>query len=396
MTTADTPPLVPLHCLRHAEPGPPRLVALPTGTPAWLVTRHADVRQVLADPRINRSSLYAAGAPPVTVTPNILDDPDSLLNSDGPEHQRIRRTVQRAFTPRAIERWRPWVSGVVDTLVEELVAAGPPVDAVANFTRPLPVAVISRLMDLDGLDLERLAHWSDHALSVTAYSAEEIATAMREFGEFGYQLLTERRKSPGEDLVSSLVQAADQTGGVSEQQLTALVCGLVVAGHETTMTSLGNALVYLLDRDRAAWRRIGADPEAAAAATEQILRRIPLGDRDALPGMLRRAVEDVEVGGVLIPAGAVVAADTTAGNHDPLVYPAEETDLFGPLAGPSLTFGAGPHHCLGAWLARMELELGLHKLARRVPGMRLSAPVDSIEWRQGLLTRSPLSLGLSW
>ncbi|MFJ1703709.1 cytochrome P450 [Kitasatospora sp. NPDC088346] len=393
---APEAPLVPLHCLRHAEPGPPRLAALPTGTPVWLCTRHADVRQVLTDPRIGRAPLYAPDAPPITVTPNILDDPDSMLNSDGPEHQRVRRTVQRAFTPRAIARWRPWVASAVEELIDRLEDAGSPVEIIGSYSRPLPVAVISRLMDLDGLDLDRLGHWSDHALSATAYSAEEIATAMREFGRFGHQLVTARRKEPGDDLVSSLVRAADQTGGVTEEQLTSLVCGLVVAGHETTMTTLGNALVYLLGEDRAAWQRIGADPEAVTLATEQILRTIPLGDADTSPGLLRRTLAEVEIGGVTIPAGAVVAADATAANHDPAVYPAGPADLFAPVGTPSLTFGAGPHHCLGAWLARMELELALHTLARRLPGLRLAEPVEAIRWRQGLLTRSPLALEVAW
>ncbi|MER8184579.1 cytochrome P450 [Kitasatospora sp. NPDC094015] len=393
---APDAPLVPLHCLRHAEPGPPRLAALPTGTPVWVCTRHADVRQVLTDPRIGRAPLFTPDAPPITATPNILDDPDSMLNSDGPEHQRVRRTVQRAFTPRAIARWRPWVASVVEELIDRLEDAGSPAEIIGTFSRPLPVAVISRLMDLDGLDLDRLAHWSDHALSTTAYSAEEIGTAMREFGNFGFQLVAARRKEPGDDLVSDLVQAADQTGGVTEEQLTALVCGLVVGGHETTMTTLGNALVYLLDQDRDAWERIGADPQAATAATEQLLRTIPLGERTTFPGILRRTVEEVEIGGVLIPAGAVVAADTTAANHDPDLYPAGPADLFAPLGTPSLTFGAGPHHCLGAWLARMELELGLHTLARRLPGLRLTAPVEAIAWRTGLLTRSPSALEVAW
>ncbi|WP_371502261.1 cytochrome P450 [Kitasatospora sp. NBC_00374] len=393
---APEAPLVPLHCLRHAEPGPPRLAALPTGTPVWLCTRHADVRQVLTDPRIGRAPLYAPDAPPITVIPNILDDPDSMLNSDGPEHQRVRRTVQRAFTPRAIGRWRPWVAAAVEELIDRLEDAGSPAEIIGSYSRPLPVAVISRLMDLDGLDLERLGHWSDHALSATAYSAEEIATAMREFGQFGYQLVTARRKEPGDDLVSSLVRAADQTGGVTEEQLTSLVCGLVVAGHETTMTTLGNALVYLLGEDRTAWQRIGADPEAVTLATEQILRTIPLGDADTSPGLLRRTLAEVEIGGVTIPAGAVVAADATAANHDPAVYPAGTADLFAPVGTPSLTFGAGPHHCLGAWLARMELELALHTLARRLPGLRLAEPVEAIRWRQGLLTRSPLALEVAW
>lgn len=390
-------PLVPLHCLRQAEPGPPRLAALPTGTPVWLVTRHADVRQVLTDPRLDRASLYAPDAPPVALIPNILDAPDTLLNLDGPEHQRLRRTVQRAFTPRAIARWRPWVTSVVDRLIDELVRLGSPADVVAAFTRPLPVAVISRLMGLDGLDLERLGHWSDHALSATAYSAEEIQTAMQEFGGFAYQLVVDRRKNPGDDLVSSLLQAADETGGVSEAQITSLVCGLVVAGHETTMTTLGNALVYLLGEAPEAWARVGRDGASAEQATEQVLRAIPLGDAKTLPGLLRRAVAEVEIGGVTIPAGSVVAADSAAANRDPDVYPAQgELDLFAPLGTPGLTFGAGPHHCLGAWLARMELELGLHHLAHRLPALRLVHPVEEIQWRQGLLTRSPLTLPVAW
>ncbi|MFE2915417.1 cytochrome P450 [Kitasatospora indigofera] len=393
----SAPPLVPLHCLRHAEPGPPRLAALPTGTPVWLVSRHADVRQVFTDPRLNRASLYAPDAPPVSVVPNILDDPDALLNLDGAEHQRLRRTVQRAFTPRAIARWRPWVASVVDGLLDDLIDQGSPADIVAEYTRPLPVAVISRLMGLDGLDLKRLGHWSDHALSATAHSAEAIAAAMGEFAQFAAELIAERRAAPGDDLVSGLLAAARESGGVSERQLVTLVVGLVVAGHETTMTTLGNAMVYLLGDGRAAWQRLAADEESAGAATEQLLRAIPLGDTEALPGLLRRATEDVEIGGVTIPAGAVVAADAATANHDPAVFPRTlAEDLFAPLGSPSLTFGAGPHHCLGAWLARMELELALHRLARRLPGLRAAGPQEAIVWREGLLTRSPLALQVAW
>ncbi|MFE5584969.1 cytochrome P450 [Kitasatospora sp. NPDC056531] len=393
-----TAPLPPLHCLRHQEPGPPRLAALPTGTPVWLVSRHADVRQVLTDPRLGRAPLYASDAPPVTVTPNILDDPQSMLNIDGTEHQRLRRTVQRAFTPRAIARWKPWVASVVESLIDELIDHGSPADIVAAYTRPLPVAVISRLMGLDNLDSKRLAHWSDHALSTTAYTAEAIGTAMTEFAAFGAEVIAERRAAPGEDLVSGLLAAAAEDGSITEGQLVALVIGLVVAGHETTMTSLGNALVYLLEDGREAWQRLASDEASAAAATEQILRAVPLGDaQEHMPGLLRRTVEDVEIGGVVIPAGSVVAADANAANQDPSVYTGDlGTELFSPLAAPMLTFGAGPHHCLGAWLARMELELALHRLARRLPALRMAGPADGIDWRRGLLTRSPNALQVSW
>ncbi|MFG3055241.1 cytochrome P450 [Kitasatospora sp. NPDC048239] len=394
--TTDAP-LIPLHCLRHLEPGPPRLAALPTGTPVWLVSRHTDVRQVLTDPRLGRAALYAPDAPPLALTPNILDDPQSLLNLDGTDHQRLRRTVQRAFTPRAIARWRPWVASVIEGLLDELIDQGSAVDIVSAYTRPLPVAVISRLMGLDGLDGKRLAHWSDHALSATAYSAEAIRTAMGEFAAFGAEVIAERRAAPGEDLVSSLLTAADESGDITEPQLVSLVIGLVVAGHETTMTTLGNALVYLLGDGREAWHRLAADEQSAAAATEQLLRAVPLGDSDVLPGLLRRTVEDVEIGGVVIPKGSVVAADTGTANHDPELFTGDLiTELFSPLAAPMYTFGAGPHHCLGAWLARMELELGLHRLARRLPSLRLTEPPGGIDWRRGLLTRSPNTLQVAW
>ncbi|MGW2253853.1 cytochrome P450 [Kitasatospora sp. NPDC001660] len=392
-----TAPLTPLHCPRHVEGGPPRLAALPTGTPVWLVSRHADVRQVLTDPRLGRAPLYAPDAPPLTNAPNLLDDPNSMLNIDGTEHQRLRRTVQRAFTPRAIARWRPWVASVIEGLIDELIDHGSPADIVAAYTRPLPVAVISRLMGLDNLDSKRLAHWSDHALSTTAHSAAAIVTAMGEFAEFGAAVITERRTDPGEDLVSSLLAAAAEDGSITEGQLVTLVIGLVVAGHETTMTTLGNALVYLLGDGRDAWQQLAADEASAAAATEQLLRAVPLGDTDYFPGLLRRTVEEVEIGGVVIPAGSVVAADTNAANMDPEVFTGDLlTELFSPLAAPMYTFGAGPHHCLGAWLARMELELALHRLARRLPSLRLTEPAGSIDWRRGLLTRSPNTLQVAW
>ncbi|GAB2697040.1 cytochrome P450 [Kitasatospora kifunensis] len=395
---APTPePLVPLHCLRALQPGPPTRTALPTGTPVWLVRRHADVRQVLTDPRLGRAELFAPDAPKLTESPNLTDEPNGILNLDGPEHQRLRRTVQRAFTPRAVARWRPWVASVVEDLLTGLGKAEPPVDLVASFTRPLPVAVISRLMDLDGLNFERLAHWSDQALSTSAYTPQEVTTGMREFGEFAAQLVAERRRSPGEDLVSSLVQAADQDGEVTEQQIVPLVMGLVVAGHETTITALGNALVYLLGEDLRTWQELAGDEQQAATVAEQLLRSVPLGDRTVLPGLLRRAVADVEIGGVLISAGDVVAADTFAANHDPETYPGDwRASLLSQPSTPHLTFGAGPHHCLGAWLARMELELALNRLAQRLPQLRLAVPVDRITWRTGLLTRSPQTLPVTW
>ncbi|KOU61756.1 cytochrome P450 [Streptomyces sp. MMG1533] len=387
--------LRPMHHIAFPEPGPPRLGTLATGTPVWLVTRYAEVRQVLMDPRFDRSSLKAEDAPQLLVVPNLLDAPDGLLNQDGPAHQRLRGTVQRAFTPRAIARWRPWVAAVVESLLDEFAARSQPADIVEGFTRALPVSVVSRLMGLDDADWERIRYWADHALSGGAHTAEEVGLAMREFGVFTAGLVVERRKDPGDDLVSGLVVAGDGAG-IDERQLVTLVLGLVVAGHETTMTALGNILVHLLTDGHAAWPGLAEDEDAAATAVEQLLRTVPLSEGRVLPGLIRRAVEAVEIGGVTIPAGGVVAVQTNSANRDPDVFPPGPPDLFTPPAAPSVVFGAGPHHCLGAWLARLELGLALHRLAARFPGLRAEFTLDTIEWREGQMTRGPRRLPVSW
>lgn len=388
-------PRCPMHRVPFPESGPPRLTTLATGTPVWLVTRHAEVRQVLMDPRFDRRSLHAPDAPPLLAVPNLLDDPDGLLNQDGPAHQRLRGTVQRAFTPRAVARWRPWVASVVEELLDALAERPRPADLVDGFALALPVSVICRLMGLEHVERDRIRFWADHALSGGAHTPEQVIAAMREFGAFAAELVAERRQKPGDDLVSALVAAGDGLG-VDDRRLTSLVCALVVAGHETTMTALGNILVYLLTDRREAWHRLGADQDDASTAVDQLLRVVPLSEGRLLPGLIRRAVEDAEIGGVTIPAGGVVAVQTNSASRDPAVHPSGPPDLFAPPTAPSVVFGAGPHHCLGAWLARLELGLALHRLAARFPGLRAEFTPDGIEWREGRITRSPRRLPVSW
>ena len=162
---------------------------------------------------------------------------------------------------------------------------------------------------------------------------------MREFGAFAAALVAERRKEPGDDLVSGLVTAGDESG-IEERHLVMLVLGLVVAGHQTTMTALGNIVVHLLTDRKDAWPGLAEDEEAAATAVEQLLRTVPLSEGRALPGLIRRAAADVEVGGVTIPAGSVVAVQTNSANRDPEVFPPGPPDLFAPLNPPSVVFGA--------------------------------------------------------
>lgn len=369
---APESPLAPLHRMTFDTPGPPCPVTLPDGSPAWLVSRYADVRQVLGDSGIGRAELYAADGPPMSEVPGLVNDPDLMFNQDGPAHLALRRTMRRAFTPRAVARWRPWVASMVTELLDELARRRGTVDIVAHFTRPLPVNVISRLMGLDDSARERLRHWSTHAFSDGSGPADEVKAALAEFSAFGAELLAVRRRAPGDDLVSGLVAAADEEGGIPEPQLVSLVCGLVVGGHDSTMTMLGNSLLYLLGERPECWPGLAAGEEAAGALADRLLHLIPLGDDR---GSTRRASRDVEVGGVVIPSGAVIVADCGMANRDPAVFRAhQDADLFAPLEAPTLSFGAGPHYCLGAWLARLELTLALHHLAARFPRLRLATP----------------------
>ncbi|MFT9785497.1 cytochrome P450 [Streptomyces rhizosphaericola] len=393
MTTTD-PSLIPLHRLRFEEPGPPRAGELPTGAPAWLVSRYADVRQVLSDPRFGRSRLYAEDAPALSGVPDLVNNPDLMFNQDGPDHLRLRRTLRRAFTPRAVARWRPWISAIVDELLDRLEERPRPADVVREFTLPLPVAVISRLMGLDGSARDRMRHWSEHAFSDGSHAGEEVESVLKEFSAFGADLLATRRHTPGDDLVSGLVRAADEEGGLPEAQLVSLVCGLVVGGHDSTMTMLGNGLLYLLGERPESWPGIGADEEAAGRVADRLIHLVPLGDDR---GTARHAAADIEVGGVTIPAGAIVLADCAAANRDPDVFPRHTLDdLFAPLEAPTLSLGAGAHYCLGAWLARTELQLALHRLAARFPELRLAEPVERVTWRTGTTSRSPRRLTVSW
>lgn len=248
-------------------------------------------------------------------------------------------------------------------------------------------------MGLDEPARDRMRYWSEHAFSDGTHDSRQVADALAEFRAFGADLLTERRRAPGDDLISGLVAAADQEGGVPESRLVGLVCGLVVGGHDSTMTMLGNALLYLLGERPETWPRLGADEQAAGHLVDRIIHLVPLGDDR---GSARHAVTDVEVGGVTIPAGAIVLADCGMANRDPEVFPPGTLrDLFAPLEAPTLSFGAGPHYCLGAWLARTELQLALHRLAARFPGLRLAEPVDTVSWRAGTTSRSPQRLSVS-
>ncbi|MEL5954279.1 cytochrome P450 [Streptomyces sp. CLV115] len=380
-------------------PGPPRLIELPNGTPVWLVTRYDDVHQVLSDPHFERAPVHAPDTPPIVESPSLLDSRDSIGRQDGDAHLRLRRAVGRAFTPRAVEHMRPWVAGVVDQLLDGLVVQGPPADLVTDFALPLPCRVIHRLLAVDDVPTEQLFHWAEHAFAGATATPEEGDRARCELTDFTTALIAKRRKDPGDDLVSSVVRATDHEGGISEATLVNLISTMIVGGHDTTMTMLSNSLLYLLTEQDKAWARLGSDEQAAEVLTERLIHLIPLGDREERLGHVLAATTDTLLGGVMIRTGDFVTTDHVAANRDPAAFPGDPHDhdnLFTPLPKPSLSFGVGRHYCLGTWLARAELQLALHRLATRLPALRLTITADDLVWRHGTVTRSPLHLPATW
>jgi cytochrome P450 len=363
-------------------------VQLSTGGEAYLVTRYEDVRRVYADPLFSRARLVEPDQP-VLLPGNKL--PHVMLNTDPPEHTRLRKLVTRAFTARAVERLRPRTAEITDDLVEGLLKAGPPADLVCDFALPLPAALIAELMGIPREDVTRLQRWLEHILSVSAHTAEQTEAAVGELTEYLMQLIATKRDRPGEDLTSGLIQVRDQGDQLSEAELIFMLHLLLAGGFETTATLLPNALITLF-RNRDQWDRLLADPGLVPTAIEELLRYVPI----TRSGLERVATEEVELSGVTIPAGSTVLPLVNAAHFDPeFVDDPQRLDV-GRRPSAHLGFGHGVHHCVGASLGRLELTIALTALVTRLPDLRLAVPESDLLWKQGLITRGPLNLPVVW
>lgn len=373
--------------LRREEPL--SRVQLPYGEPGWLATRYEDVRTVLGDPRFSRAA--AVGRDEPRTRPQ-LSPPGTILSLDPPDHSRLRRLVTKAFTVRRIEALRPGVQRIADTLVDAMIAAGPPRDLVADFALPLPVTVICELLGVPYEDRGDFRHWSDAFLSTTRYSVDEVKECARAMHEYMAGLVRARRAEPRDDLISGLVEARDERDQLSEQELISLCQAILIAGHETTASQIPN-FVYVLLTHPDQLAAVRDDPALVPRAVEELMRFTPLGAGAGIP---RYATEDIELGGVLVRAGEPVIPAIGSANHDERVY-ADPTRLDLHRDAPShIGFGHGAHHCLGAPLARMELQVALATLLTRLPGLRFAAGDDGIDWKSGLSTRGPERLMVAW
>jgi cytochrome P450 len=365
-------------------------------TPIWFVTRYEDAEAVLLDDeRFVRDPRLAVPAEQLREgLPEFFSFIDSnMLNRDGDDHRRLRRLVSKAFTPRMIDRLRPRIQEIADGLIDPVAAAGE-MELVSAFAFPLPITVIAELLGVPVADRERFREWSGAMVNPALAAAEmERADALLgAFVEYLLALFAERRQAPGEDLVSALVAVEDGGDTLSEEELCSMVALLIVAGHETTVSLIGNAVLALLTHpeERAA---VEADPSLLPRAVEELIRY----DGPVERTLNRWAAVDIELGGQTIRRGESVIVILGAADRDPERF--EDPDslvLAAERETRHLGFGRGPHFCLGAPLARLEAEIALGTLLRRLPGLRLAVPEQELRWRPVPLFRSLVALPVAW
>jgi len=373
--------------LRNEEPL--SRVRLPFGEEAWLATRYADVRLVLGDQRFSRAASVGRDEPRI----NPRQSEMGILSMDPPEHSRLRTLVAKAFTVRRVELLRSRAEQVANELIDAMVADGAPTDLVERYATPLPVTVICELLGVPTADQDRFHIWSEAIVSTTSLSMEQIVQYIDNLHAYIADLIEQRRQHDKDDLLSAMVRArAENADRLSEQELVALAAGLLAAGHETTVTQIPN-FVYVLLTNPDALRQLLDHPELLPAAVEELMRYVPLG---AGSSFARYALEDVEVGGVLVRAGEPVLGSLSSANRDGDVFSRPDELDFTRESNPHIGFGHGVHHCLGAQLARMELQVALGVLLKRLPNLRLAVPEQDLVWKTGMLVRGLRAMPVAW
>ncbi|MFI6741020.1 cytochrome P450 [Nonomuraea sp. NPDC050451] len=369
-------------------------VTLPSGDEATLLTRYEDVKQVLADPRFTRL-LNAPDAARLSANDDgglFSSEMASVIPDSGEPHQRWRRLVGKYFTAKRMAALRPAMAQMAEQLIDDMVERGAPGDLKASLGFPLPVYVICDLLGVPASDRDRFAHWSDSLLNLTKFTQAETDASLAEFIQYMSEHVAAKRVTPGDDLLSELIEASAAEGeGLTDVELLATGMGLLVAGHETTANMIGKMVGMLLS-DRTRWERLLADPSLVRTAVEESLRF----DANSGFGLPRYLKEETEVSGTVLPRGTTVICSMAAANRDESAFDAAaEMDLTR-SPNPHLAFGSGSHSCLGQSLARTELQVVLEVLLRKLPTLELAVPVEELHRVEGLVVGGLRQVPVRW
>jgi cytochrome P450 len=373
--------------LRNSDPVPAARLA--SGGQVFLVARYEDTRRVFTDPVFSRAAALRDEAIVLTPASKV---PGHLLTMDQPDHTRVRKLIARAFTTGAVERMRPRIQEITDELIANMTGHGPPADFVAEFATALPALVISEMLGVPGQDRRQLLTWMDISLSMGSHTPDQVQAMFGQFMAYLQDLIAAKRQAPADDLVSALIAARDVGDRLSETELLNTVFILIGGGYETTASLLANSLL-VLHRHPDQLSLLRDKPNLIPAAVEELLRYVPI----AWSAVERIALEEVELSGTRIPAGATVVPLTYSANRDAaLTSDPDRLDLTRPARTPHLAFGHGIHRCIGAPLARIEMHTALATLLRRLPTLRPAAPEPQLTWKTGSLTIGPTALPVTW
>jgi cytochrome P450 len=358
---------------------------MPNGKHAWMVTRYDDVLALIKDPRIVKDIRRVLPAESAT---NFVSRSDALsmfrfhmLSSDPPDHTRLRRLVSKVFTPRMIEQWRLRIQHITDELLDQVQSQGQ-MDLISDFAFPLPITVICEMLGVPVEDRLKFRLWSNAFLDRSGLfqaDSEELPE-QGEFVRYLQALIKEKRERPDDRLVSQLVRVEETGDKLSEHELISMIWLLLVAGHETTVNLIGNGVVELLQHPDQ-WRKLQADPSLVGTAVEELLRYTS----PVMVGTGRWASEEIEMHGTVIAKGDMVWISLMAANTDPEHFSAPEELDITREENEHLAFGKGLHYCLGAPLARLEGQIALDTLLRRLPDLHLKVHPEELRWRPGLL-----------
>jgi cytochrome P450 len=371
---------------------PVQPVIAPNGVRGMLVTRYDDVKALLANPRIRKDSRRAtellkrqlpSTAP--SLHPAFRRQAAVMLNTDPPDHTRLRKLVNKVFTARAVARLRPRIVQIVNDLLDDMDRATMPIDLLEAFAVPLSMTVICELLGVPGVDQSKFVTWTRMVQAVEAGSP--LGQTATEFNEYLVELIEHKRRNPTEDLLSDLITVSADGSRLSPDELLSMVVMLLVAGNDTTANLIANGMLSLL-RTPDQLAALRAEPELLTNTIEELLRH----DGSVHIGTFRFTTEEIELNGAVIPADEFVMLSLSSANRDEIRFDEpDDLDIMRRASG-HIAFGHGIHYCVGAPLARLEAGIAIEQIVSRFPALRLAVDPEALTWRTSLVIRGLTAL----
>lgn len=360
------------------------------GQSAWLATRHAEILELLVDPRLSVNSEREGYPSANLAAASMRAEFPTFLQMDAPDHQHFRRMVAADFSAKTSEARRSETEAVVSDAIESLLQLTPPVDFIEEFALVVPSMVIARILGVPYEDHEFFQSRS-HTFTSNHSTPEEIQVATVEMREYLKGLVAAKDREPGEDLVSRLVVKHMRTGELSPDQVVAHARLLLAGGHDTTAGVIGLGMLALL-LDPGQRYRLANDPTLMRNAVEEMLRFTSITHI----GRRRVATSDISIGEVTIKAGEGVIADTSVGNRDPRVFNNPDSFDIGRDTRAHMAFGYGPHQCIGQHLARVELQVVFNQLLEKIPTMRLAVDLEELRFKESAIVYGLEAMPIAW